>query len=165
MDIQLDLKNTQNNLEHTETEKFIQELQEYLNSNLKILNKVSIDTNLYNEMFNSLEFAPKHPDKLEDIIKECMIEHSKFDDFLYVNYDKTKKDYYLDYYIDGDVHRNKITKQEIESEGYKLGEFYHFTDNDNIELAEPTKNGLKIEVSVKLDKLEPGNKIGEIKWN
>ena len=63
------------------------------------------------------------------------------------------------------MHRNKISKKEIESEGYQLGEFYHFTDNDNIELAEPTKNGLKIEVSVKLDELEPGDKIGEIKWN
>ena len=165
MDIQLDLKNKRNNLKNPETENFIQDLQEYLNSNLKSLSKVSVDTNLYNEIFNSLEFAPKHADKLEDIIKECMIEHSKFDDFLYVNYDKTKKDYYLDYYIDGDVHRNKISKKEIESEGYKLGEFYHFTDNDNIELSEPTKNGLKIEISVKLDELEPGDRIGEIKWN
>ena len=40
MDIQLDLGNAQNNLENAETKQFIQELQEYLNSNLKILNKV-----------------------------------------------------------------------------------------------------------------------------
>lgn len=165
--MQLNLENNKNELENKETENFIKELEQYLVSNSKVLNKVSIDTDFYNEIYRSLEFAPKHEEKLKDIIKECMLEHSKFDDFIYVNYDKDRKGYYIDYYVDGNVHRNKISKKDLEDEGYKLGEFYHFSEDntDALELAEPTKNGLKLEISVELDKLEPGNKIGEIKWD
>lgn len=166
MDLQLNLENNKK-ITDKETELFIKELQEYLESNSKMMEKVSIDNNFYNEIYNSLEFAPKYEDKLEDIIKECMLEHSKFDDFIYINYDKMKKGYYIDYYIDGNVQRIKSTKKEIENDGYKLGEFYHLPDDNKgkLELAEPTKNGLKLEISVKLDKLDPGDKIGEIKWN
>ena len=64
-------------------------------------NNISIDKSFYNEIYSELELAPKYKEKLENIIRDSMLEYSYETEFLYVNYDEKNNKYYIDYY-DGD---------------------------------------------------------------
>jgi len=137
--------------------EFMNELQNTL-ENPK--NNISIDKNFYNEIYSELELAQKYKGKLENIIKDSMIEYSYDTEFLYVNYDERNNKYYIDYY-DGDVTRINVTKNELINADYKVGDFYvPIADGEFLEEVDYVKDSIKNNVKFKLEELEKENKRG-----
>lgn len=136
---------------------FINELRNSL-ENPK--SKISIDKNFYDEIYNELELAPKYKNRLEDIIKNSMLEYSYDTEFLYVNYEKDNK-YYIDYY-DGDVTRINVTQKELQEANYKVGAFYvPILDGEYLEEVDYVKDSIKESVKYKLEDLEENNERGK----
>ena len=101
-----------------------------------------------------MELAPKYEERLEDIIKDSMIEYSYDTEFLYVNYNEKNKKYYVDYY-DGDVTRIPVTKKELEDAHHKVDSFYFLTsDGEFVEKVDYVRDYIKEIVKSKLEKLE-----------
>ena len=119
---------------------FINELRNSL-ENPK--SKISIDRNFYDEIYNELELAPKYKNRLEDIIKNSMLEYSYDTEFLYVNYDEKDNKYYIDYY-DGDVTRINVTQKELQEANHKVGAFYvPILDGEYLEEVDYVKDSIK----------------------
>ena len=105
-----------------------------------------------------MELALKYEGKLEDIIKDSMLEYSYDTEFLYVNYDEKNKKYYVDYY-DGDVTRIPVTKKELENTHHKVGAFYFLiSDGEFVEEVDYVKDYIKEIVKSKLEDLEKRGK-------
>lgn len=137
---------------------FINELQNSL-ENPK--SKISIDRNFYDEIYNELELAPKYKNRLEDIIKNSMLEYSYDTEFLYVNYDEKDNKYYIDYY-DGDVTRINVTQKELQEANHKVGAFYvPILDGEYLEEVDYVKDSIKESVKYKLEDLEENNERGK----
>ena len=137
---------------------FINELRNSL-ENPK--SKISIDRNFYDEIYNELELAPKYKNRLEDIIKNSMLEYSYDTEFLYVNYDEKDNKYYIDYY-DGDVTRINVTQKELQEANHKVGAFYvPILDGEYLEEVEYVKDSIKESVKYKLEDLEENNERGK----
>ena len=137
---------------------FINELRNSL-ENPK--SKISIDRNFYDEIYNELELAPKYKNRLEDIIKNSMLEYSYDTEFLYVNYDEKDNKYYIDYY-DGDVTRINVTQKELQEANHKVGAFYvPILDGDFLEEVDYVKDSIKESVKYKLEDLEENNERGK----
>lgn len=137
---------------------FINELQNSL-ENPK--SKISIDRNFYDEIYNELELAPKYKNRLEDIIKDSMLEYSYDTEFLYVNYDEKDNKYYIDYY-DGDVTRINVTQKELQEANHKVGAFYvPILDGEYLEEVDYVKDSIKESVKYKLEDLEENNERGK----
>ena len=133
---------------------FINELRNSL-ENPK--SKISIDRNFYDEIYNELELAPKYKNRLEDIIKNSMLEYSYDTEFLYVNYDEKDNKYYIDYY-DGDVTRINVTQKELQEANHKVGAFYFpILDGEYLEEVDYVKDSIKESVKYKLEDLEENN--------
>lgn len=137
---------------------FINELQNSL-ENPK--SKISIDRNFYDEIYNELELAPKYKNRLEDIIKDSMLEYSYDTEFLYINYDEKDNKYYIDYY-DGDVTRINVTQKELQEANHKVGAFYvPILDGEYLEEVDYVKDSIKESVKYKLEDLEENNERGK----
>ena len=137
---------------------FINELRNSL-ENPK--SKISIDRNFYDEIYSELELAPKYKEKLENIIRDSMLEYSYETEFLYVNYDEKNNKYYIDYY-DGDVTRINVTKKELQEANHKVGAFYvPILDGDFLEEVDYVKDSIKESVKYKLEDLEKTSKRGK----
>ena len=137
---------------------FINELRNSL-ENPK--SKISIDRNFYDEIYNELELAPKYKNRLEDIIKNSMLEYSYDTEFLYVNYDEKDNKYYIDYY-DGDVTRINVTQKELQEANHKVGAFYvPILDGECLEEVDYVKDSIKESVKYKLEDLEENNERGK----
>ncbi len=137
---------------------FINELRNSL-ENPK--SKISIDRNFYDEIYNELELAPKYKNRLEDIIKNSMLEYSYDTEFLYVNYDEKDNKYYIDYY-DGDVTRINVTQKELQEANHKVGAFYvPILDGEYLEEVDYVKDSIKESVKYKLEDLEENNERGK----
>ena len=137
---------------------FINELRNSL-ENPK--SKISIDRNFYDEIYNELELAPKYKNRLEDIIKNSMLEYSYDTEFLYVNYDDKDNKYYIDYY-DGDVTRINVTQKELQEANHKVGAFYvPILDGEYLEEVDYVKDSIKESVKYKLEDLEENNERGK----
>ena len=137
---------------------FINELRNSL-ENPK--SKISIDRNFYDEIYNELELAPKYKNRLEDIIKNSMLEYSYDTEFLYVNYDEKDNKYYIDYY-DGDVTRINVTQKELQEANHKVGAFYvPILDGEYLEEVDYVKDYIKESVKYKLEYLEENNERGK----
>ena len=137
---------------------FINELRNSL-ENPK--SKISIDRNFYDEIYNELELAPKYKNRLEDIIKNSMLEYSYDTEFLYVNYDEKDNKYYIDYY-DGDVTRINVTQKELQEANHKVGAFYvPILDGEYLEEVDYVKDSIKESVKYKLEDLEKTSKRGK----
>lgn len=137
---------------------FINELQNSL-ENPK--SKISIDRNFYDEIYNELELAPKYKNRLEDIIKDSMLEYSYDTEFLYINYDEKDNKYYIDYY-DGDVTRINVTQKELQEANHKVGAFYVLIlDGEYLEEVDYVKDSIKESVKYKLEDLEENNERGK----
>lgn len=120
--------------------EFMNELQNAL-ENPK--NNISIDKSFYNEIYSELELAQKYKEKLENIIRDSMLEYSYETEFLYVNYDEKNNKYYIDYY-DGDVTRINVTKKELQEANHKVGAFYvPILDGDFLEEVDYVKDSIK----------------------
>ena len=130
---------------------FINELQKSLENPQ---NNISIDKSFYDEIYNELELAPKYQDRLEEIIKDSMLEYSYDTEFLHVNYDERNNKYYIDYY-DGDVTRINMTKEEFQEANHKVGAFYvPILDGEYLEEVDYVKDSIKESVKAKLEDLE-----------
>lgn len=154
-----------NNEINTRTKEVDNSISEFMNELQNALenpkNDVSIDKNFYNEIYSELELAPKYKGKLENIIKDSMLEYSYDTEFLYVNYDEKNKKYYIDYY-DGDVTRINVTKKEIQEANHKVGAFYVPILNGNfLEKVDYIKDSIKESVKSKLEDLEKISKRGK----
>lgn len=137
---------------------FINELRNSL-ENPK--SKISMDRNFYDEIYNELELAPKYKDRLEDIIKDSMLEYSYDTEFLYVNHDEKDNKYYIDYY-DGEVTRINVTQKELQEANHKVGAFYvPILDGEYLEEVDYVKDSIKESVKYKLEDLEENNERGK----
>ena len=159
MDILLNNEiNTSTKGESNSISEFMNELQKALD-NPK--NEITINEDFYNEIYNELELATKYKDKLEDIIKDSMLEYSYDTEFLYVNYDEKSDKYYVDYY-DGDITRINVTKKELQDANHKIGSFYvPILDGDFLEEVDYVKTSIKNNVKSKLEDLEKTDKRGK----
>lgn len=159
MDILLNNEiNTRTKGESNSISEFMNELQKALD-NPK--NEMTINEDFYNEIYNELELATKYKDKLEDIIKDSMLEYSYDTEFLYVNYDEKSDKYYVDYY-DGDITRINVTKKELQDANHKIGSFYvPILDGDFLEEVDYVKASIKNNVKSKLEDLEKTDKRGK----
>lgn len=137
---------------------FINELRNSL-ENPK--SKISIDRNFYDEIYNELELAPKYQNRLEKIIKDCMLEYSYDTEFLHVNYDEKDNKYYIDYY-DGDITRINVTQKELQEANHKVGAFYvPILDGEYLEEVDYVKDSIKESVKYKLEDLEENSERGK----
>lgn len=138
--------------------EFMNELQNAL-ENPK--NNISIDKSFYNEIYSELELAPKYKEKLENIIRDSMLEYSYETEFLYVNYDEKNNKYYIDYY-DGDVTRINVTQKELQEANHKVGAFYvPILDGEYLEEVDYVKDSIKESVKYKLEDLEENSERGK----
>lgn len=137
---------------------FINELRDAL-ENPK--SKISIDKRFYDEIYNELELAPKYQNRLEDVIKESMLEYSYDTEFLHVNYDEKDNKYYIDYY-DGDITRINVTQKELQEANHKVGAFYvPILDGEYLEEVDYVKDSIKESVKYKLEDLEENSERGK----
>lgn len=138
--------------------EFINELQNAL-ENPK--SKISIDKSFYDEIYSELELAPKYQNRLEDVIKDSMLEYSYDTEFLHVNYDEKDNKYYIDYY-DGDITRINVTQKELQDANHKVGAFYvPILDGNFLEEVDYVKDSIKESVKYKLEDLEENSKRGK----
>ena len=152
MDRTLDLENNKSN-ENTEITDFINELDTFLkNENLE-LNKENFNT-LYNELYNEIPLASTYRNELTNLIDECMDKLSYDRDFIYFNYDKQEKNYYLDYYSEGNITREKMSLEDIKGTNLKDGTFWEIYDEGHIVESEYIKDNIKTSVESELEMLE-----------
>lgn len=148
MDLTINNEIRKNLTNSKEVENFIQELQNTPKKDNPNSSK------LYNEIYQELPLAAKYKRKLNSIIKECLEEQSYEDEFFYFDYDNNKKAYYLDHYYDGNVDRITLSKQEAKSTKCKEGMFYAEYDENHLVEADDLKDGIKLDVELKLDLLD-----------
>lgn len=154
-----------NNEINTRTKEVDKDINDFINKLQNSLenpkSKISIDRNFYDEIYNELELAPKYKNRLEDIIKDSMLEYSYDTEFLYVNYDEKDNKYYIDYY-DGDVTRINVTQKELQEANHKVGAFYvPILDGEYLEEVDYVKDSIKESVKYKLEDLEENNERGK----
>ena len=146
--------NNKTNEKSNEINEFMGELQNALEDPK---NKISIDKSLYDEIYNDLVLAPKYKEQLENIIKDCMLDCSYDNDFIYVNYDEKAKKYYVDIY-DGEVTKVNVTKKDIQDADLKVGDFYYqMRDWKYFEEYDYMKEYIKNKVEYQLNNLEKNN--------
>lgn len=154
-----------NNEINTRTKEVDNSINEFINELRNSLenpkNKISIDRNFYDEIYNELELAPKYQNRLEDIIKDSMLEYSYDTEFLHVNYDEKDNKYYIDYY-DGDVTRINVTQKELQEANHKVGAFYvPILEGEYLEEVDYVKDSIKESVKNKLEDLEENSERGK----
>lgn len=154
-----------NNEINTRTKEVDNSINEFINELRNSLenpkSKISIDRNFYDEIYNELELAPKYQNRLEDIIKDSMLEYSYDTEFLHVNYDEKDNKYYIDYY-DGDVTRTNVTQKELQEANHKVGAFYvPILDGEYLEEVDYVKDSIKESVKNKLEDLEENSERGK----
>ncbi len=154
-----------NNEINTRTKEVDNSINDFINELRNSLenpkSKISIDKNFYDEIYNELELAPKYQNRLEDIIKDSMLEYSYDTEFLHVNYDEKDNKYYIDYY-DGDVTRTNVTQKELQEANHKVGAFYvPILDGEYLEEVDYVKDSIKESVKNKLEDLEENSERGK----
>ena len=156
------LLNNEINARNKEVDNSINDfINELRNSLENPKSKISIDRNFYDEIYNELELAPKYQNRLEDIIKDSMLEYSYDTEFLHVNYDEKDNKYYIDYY-DGDVTRTNVTQKELQDANHKVGAFYvPILDGEYLEEVDYVKDSIKESVKYKLEDLEENSERGK----
>lgn len=156
------LLNNEINARNKEADNSINDfINELRNSLENPKSKISIDRNFYDEIYNELELAPKYQNRLEDIIKDSMLEYSYDTEFLHVNYDEKDNKYYIDYY-DGDVTRTNVTQKELQEANHKVGAFYvPILDGEYLEEVDYVKDSIKESVKYKLEDLEENSERGK----
>lgn len=160
----LDIEHNKRN-ENNEISSFIKELENALkNNNLENTQEKNImNKGLYDEVLIEIELAPKYKSKLNRIIKECMKNESYENEFWYIDYDKTKNTYSMDYYIDGQVTKTPLTSQEVKDYELIVGMTYLPYEDDRLMPMVSIKDSIKIDVDSALFDLELKNK-KKIKW-
>lgn len=156
MNLTLENEIGKNNTKNNEVENFIQELQNTLekdNANV---------SNFYNEIYQELPLASKFKEQLADIILGCMKDMSYEKDFYYFDYDRQKKEYYLEYYCDGEIERFPLTEKEVKNSVFEVGTFWRPFGDGMAREADYMGEGIKSNVEYELDMLD-FNKNGDNK--
>ncbi len=146
--------NTRDSKTNNEINDFIVELQNALDDPKS---KISIDKSLYNEIYSTLDLAPKFKDKLENIIKKCILDYSYDNEFFYLNFDEKSNKYYMDIYSEG-ITKVELTKKEIQDADYRVGAFYIPIPNANIREEECIKDAIKNRIEYELNELNKDSK-------
>ena len=107
IDLDIDNEIYQNNETKDEIGEFVKELK---NS----LTKENFTTTLNMEILSEMTLATKYKEQLDDIVNKCMEELSYEYDFLYFDYDKNEKSYFIDGYSEGNITRNKMSDKDLE---------------------------------------------------
>ena len=136
-------------------ESFMKELQDAVNKSQDKLNGIK---NLYDEIYDEMDLAKKYGKELNTIINECFENESYNRDFLYVNYDKDKNSYFMDYYSEGQIERTELTKKEMQDYNYKVGSIYTIVGDDRLLEDEDIKTNIKMDIEDELDNLDLKNK-------
>ena len=79
-------------------------------------------------------------------------------EFWYIDYDKTKNTYSMDYYIDGQVTKTPLTSQEVKDYELIVGMTYLPYEDDRLMPMVSIKDSIKIDVDSALFDLELKNK-------
>ena len=155
MDLTLNNDVNNNNSISNITEDFMKELQDALDRNQ---DKSINEKNLYDEIYEEIDLAKKYEKELNTIINECLENESYNRDLLYVNYDKNKNTYFMDYYSEGEMQRTELTKQEIQDYNYKVGSIYTIVGNNRLLEDNDVKKSIKLDIEDELDSLDLKNK-------
>lgn len=157
MDLTINNEISKNNIVGNEVKNFMKELENSLTKDTTRIN------DLYNEILQENPLASKYESQLSDIIKDCMDTLSYEYDFLYFDYDKNKKSYFLDYYSEGDIIKDELSKEDLEGTNFKNGTFWKIYDKENVIEADYLKDNIKINVESELKMLDSKNKkkVGE----
>jgi len=157
MDLTIGNELNKNNTKDFEIENFLQELQNELKKD---------DSNMpqfYNEIYKELPLASKYKKQLPSIIKECMKDMSYEKDFYYFDYDRQKKQYYLEYYCDGEIERFPLTKKEVKNSVFEVGTFWRPFGDGMAREAGYMGEGIKSNVDYELYSLDVDKKKGKNK--
>lgn len=159
MDLAINNEISKNTLNNNEIEDFMKQLQNTLTKDNSRIN------NLYNEILQEIPLASKYEHQLGNIIKECMDTLSYEYDFLYFDYDKNEKSYFIDGYSEGNITRNKMSDKDLEGTDFEKGTFWEIYDQNHVVEADELKDYLKINVESELETLEFENekKVGKNK--
>lgn len=159
MDLTIDNEISKSKANSKEIDDFTKELQNALTKDNSRINS------LYNEFLDKIPLATKYENKLSDIIKDTLDALSYEFDFLYFDYDKNQKSYFIDGYSEGNIGRYNMTKKDLEGNHFKRGTFWDIHDNNHIIEDVDLKDALKLEVEDTLEKLEfeKENKVGKEK--
>lgn len=136
---------------NNEVESFINELKNALEM------ENSRTPTLYNEMIKDFSLPSKYQNEVTTIISESMNNLSYDENFLYFDYDKNEKTYYLDYYSEGDITRIKMTPEDIKDTHFKEGTFWAKYDEDNIVEATYLKDYVKNNVEAEMESIVDTN--------
>jgi len=124
------------------------------NKKEKLNNKIEPYTTIYDEVLNEVENAHKYKRKLNKIITECMKDESYEGDFWYINYDKSKKSYLVEFYSDGECQKFPITAQDVKEYNYKVGMTYWAFEDGTMLEEDAIKDSIKIDVDSAIADLE-----------
>lgn len=152
MDLTINNEISKNYSTDNKVEDFMKELQNSLTKDSVRIN------NLYNEIMQENPLASKYKNQLSDIIKDCMDTLSYEYDFLYFDYDKNEKSYFIDGYSEGNITRNKMSNKDLKETNFEKGSFWEIYDENHVVEANELKDYLKINVESELETLEFENK-------
>ena len=156
IDLDIDNEIYQNNETKDEIGEFVKELK---NS----LTKENFTTTLNMEILSEMTLATKYKEQLDDIVNKCMEELSYEYDFLYFDYDKNEKSYFIDGYSEGNITRNKMSDKDLEGTNFEKGTFWEIYDENHVVEADELKDYLKINIESELETLDLENekKVGK----
>ncbi len=152
MDLTINNEISKNHSTDNKVEDFMKELQNSLTKDNTRIN------NLYNEILQENPLASKYENQLSDIIKDCMDTLSYEYDFLYFDYDKNEKSYFIDGYSEGNITKNKMSNEDLKGTNFEKGSFWEIYDENHVVEANELKDYLKINVESELETLEFENK-------
>ncbi len=152
MDLTINNEISKNHSTDNKVEDFMKELQNSLTKDNTRIN------NLYNEILQENPLASKYENQLSDIIKDCMDTLSYEYDFLYFDYDKNEKSYFIDGYSEGNITKNKMSNEDLKGTNFEKGSFWEIYDENHVVEANELKDYLKINVESELETLEFDNK-------
>lgn len=154
MNLEIDNNLEQTKAKNKDVESFINELSTALNKK----EPDNIPDIIYKEVLKEMPLASNYKEQLEDIISKCVEDMSYDREFYYFDYDTRKKEYYLEYYCDGEMERIPVPDEELEDNIFKKGTFWKPIADDEVMLADFIKDGIKIRVDSALDRLDFQNK-------
>lgn len=148
MNLEINDEISKNISTNNEIKDFMKQLQNILTKDNSRIN------NLYNEILQEIPLASRYEHQLSDIIKEGLNTLSYEYDFLYFDYDKNEKSYFIDGYSEGNIIRNKMSDKDLEGTNFEKGTFWEIYDEDHVVEADELKDYLKINIESKLETLE-----------
>lgn len=154
MEIEIGRKTNIEKNNNTEIESFINELKAELDKNEPDF----IPDVIYKEELSENSLALKYKNQLNDIITKCTEDLSYEREFYYFDYDSRKKEYYLEYYCDGEIERFPVSKEDMKGNSFTKGTFWKPISEDEVMLADFIKDGIKVRVDYALNRLDVQNK-------